>query len=74
MRVVPESDTGVAMVTGAFTLGLFVLGVLVVTYATPMDVGRRELVGFGVGFALFMGIYFLSMSADRVLTGDDQHE
>lgn len=76
MRLVPETDVGVAMATGAFTLGLFVVALAVIAFATPTDLGRRELVGFSVGFGLFIAVYFLSMRADTILTGDsyDDHE
>jgi|GEM_PF-1772880 len=74
MKLIPESDTGVALAAGAFTLLLFVLGIAIVSATSPTGVGRFELVGFGVGFGLFIGIYFLSMSADRLLKGDDKEQ
>jgi hypothetical protein len=74
MRVVPESDTGVALAAGAFTLLLFVLGVGIVSATSPSGVGRFELAGFAVGFGLFITIYFLSMNADRILKGDDKEQ
>jgi len=74
MQLLPESDKGVALAAGAFTLLLFVLGVGIVSATSPSGVGRLELAGFAVGFSLFMAIYFLSMSADRILKGDDKEQ
>lgn len=74
VRLVPESEKGVAMAAGAFTLALFGVGLAIVHVATPTELGRRELVGFGIGFGLFMAIYFVSMSADSVLMGDDYRD
>lgn len=71
MRLVPESEKGVAMAAGAVTLALFGVGLAIVHVATPAELGRRELVGFGIGFGLFLAVYFVSMSADTVLMGDD---
>ncbi len=74
MQLLPESDTGFALAMGAFTLLLFVLAVAIVSATSPSGVGRLELAGFAIGFALFVGIYFVSMSADRVLKGDDKEQ
>ncbi|WP_460920033.1 hypothetical protein [Salinarchaeum chitinilyticum] len=74
MRLIPESDKGVALAAGAFTLLLFVLGIGIVSVTSPSGVGRFELATFGVGFGLFIAIYFFSMSADRILKGDDKEQ
>ena len=74
MRLLPESDTGFALAMGAFTLLLFVLAVGIVSATSPSGVGRLELAGFAIGFSLFVAIYFVSMSADRVLKGDDKEQ
>jgi tellurite resistance protein TehA-like permease len=74
MRVVPESDKGVALAAGAFTLLLFVVGIAIVSATSPTGVGTFELVGFAAGFTLFITIYFLSMNADRILKGDDKEQ
>lgn len=71
MSPLPESEKGVAMAAGVFTLLLFGVSLAVVHVGTPAELGRRELVGFGVGFGLFVAVYFVSMSADTVLMGDD---
>ena len=70
MKLIPASDVGVAMATGVLTLGLFGVALGIVAFATPASLGQRELVGFGIGFGLFVAVYFLSMRADVVLTGD----
>jgi len=74
VQLLPESDKAVALLAGGVTLALFVVGIAIVSVTSPSGVGGRELAGFAVGFGLFVAIYFVSMSADRVLRGDDKQE
>ena len=63
MRRILESDTGVYVTAGAFMIVVFVVGLVALTASTPVTLGTRDLFGFVVGFAIFVGIYFFSMAA-----------
>ncbi len=66
MRQVLESDTGFYYTVGAFTVAVFVIGLAIVGVTNPEAIGTRELVGFVVGFFLFMLVYFVSVSVRRL--------
>lgn len=70
MRRILESDTGFYYAVGAFTVAIFVIGLAVVGVTNPDAIGTRELVGFVVGFFLFVLVYFVSVSVHRLEGGD----
>ncbi|MCU4741131.1 hypothetical protein OB955_06710 [Halobacteria archaeon AArc-m2/3/4] len=70
MRRILESDTGFYYAVGAFTVAIFVIGLVIVGVTNPDTIGTRELIGFVVGFFLFMLVYFISISVHRLEGGD----
>ena len=55
------TDRGFYYAVGLFTVAIFVVGLAILAWATPGGIGTRELVGFVVGFGLFMGSYVVAM-------------
>ncbi|WP_290819329.1 hypothetical protein [Halovivax sp.] len=67
MRRLLESDRAFYYAVGLFTLGIFVGGLALLAATSPDGVGSRELVGFSVGFLLFILVYFVSMTIYRMV-------
>ena len=65
--VLLQSDRVFYWLVGLFTSCVFVAGIAALTIVSPDGVGSRELVGFVVGFAIFMLIYFVSMAIYRLV-------
>lgn len=63
--MLPESDTGVYVVSGVFTIFVFAVAVAVVVGFTAIGLTARTVVTLTVGFLLFMGVYFVSMAVYR---------
>lgn len=70
MRRLLESDLAVYYAMGAFTVALFLGGLVVLAATNPDGIGTDELVGFVVGFGLFMASYVVAMAIYRLVPGD----
>ena len=62
-----SSDRAFYYAVGLFTTALFVGGLAILALTSPDGVGGRELVGFVVGFGLFMLVYVVSLSIYRLV-------
>lgn len=71
MRNPLESDTAFYGAVGAFVTALFVLGLGLFALFDPASLQGREMVGFVVGFGLFMLVYFVSVFVHRLEDGVD---
>ncbi|MEY7852086.1 hypothetical protein AB7C87_23120 [Natrarchaeobius sp. A-rgal3] len=71
MRSILESDVGFYYAIGAFTLGVFVVGLVGLWTVGSGGVGTRELVGLVVGFVLFMLVYIVSIAVRRLEEAED---
>ncbi|RQG95183.1 hypothetical protein [Natrarchaeobius chitinivorans] len=71
MRSFLESDTGFYVAIGAFTVVVFVVGLVALAFVSPGGIGTRELGGLVVGFALFMLVYFVSVAVHRLEETED---
>lgn len=66
MRERFDSDVGFYYAVGAFTIGIFVVGLIALTVLSPAGIGTVELGGLVVGFALFMLVYFISVTVHQL--------
>jgi len=66
MRQYLESDLGFYYGVGAFIIAIFVIGLVAVAVIDPDGVGTVELVGLAGGFFVFMLVYFISVSVQRL--------
>lgn len=62
-----RSDRVFYWLVGLFTVLIFLVGLATLAATKPGGVGSRELLGFVVGFSLFMSFYFLSMTVYRLV-------
>ena len=60
----PDSDTGIYVATGVFTIAVFVVAVAVVAL-TSLELTTATIVTLSIGFFLFMAVYFVSMAVYR---------
>lgn len=70
MREYLESDIGFYYAVGGFMIAVFVLGMVAIAVINPEGVGTVELVGLSGGFLVFMLVYFISISVQRLEDGD----
>ncbi|WP_254522066.1 hypothetical protein [Natrinema caseinilyticum] len=70
MREYLESDIGFYYAVGGFMVAVFVLGMVAVAVINPEGVGTIELVGLSGGFLVFILVYFISISVQRLEDGD----
>lgn len=54
------SDFGVYVLAGVFALGVFIVALLALSARLPGGLESRQVFGFGVGFLLFVGVYFVA--------------
>lgn len=66
-----ESDTGFYYSVGVFVIAIFVIGITALVIVDPSGVDGRTLVPLTVGFFLFMFVYFISISIQRIEAGED---
>lgn len=52
------SDFGVYVLAGAFALAVFVVALFTLSSRLAGGLDLRQVFGFGVGFLLFVGVYF----------------
>ncbi|WP_226005042.1 hypothetical protein [Natrinema salinisoli] len=70
MRSFFESDLRFYYGVGAFIIAVFVVGMTAFAVLNPGGVGTVELVGLSGGFFLFMLVYFIAISVQRLEGGD----
>ncbi|WP_254762697.1 hypothetical protein [Natrinema marinum] len=70
MRDRLESDLGFYYAFGVFIIAIFVVGLAAFALLNPGGVGTIELVGLSGGFFVFMLVYFISISVQRLEDGD----
>ncbi|ELY84671.1 hypothetical protein [Natrinema altunense] len=70
MRERLESDIGFYYAVGGFIIAVFVVGLAAFAAINPDGVGTVELVGLAGGFSLFMLVYFIAISVQRLEDGD----
>ncbi|WP_247003932.1 hypothetical protein [Halosolutus gelatinilyticus] len=66
MREYLETDIGFYYAIGAFTMAVFLVGLVALAVINPRGVGTTELVGLVGGFFLFMLVYFISITVHRL--------
>jgi len=71
MRQYLESDLGFYYGVGIFVIAVFVLGMAAVAIVDPDGVGTVELIGLAGGFFVFMLVYFISVSVQRLEDGEN---
>ncbi|OLZ42217.1 hypothetical protein A6E15_15120 [Natrinema saccharevitans] len=70
MRERLESDLGFYYAVGGFIIAVFVVGMAAFALVSPDGVGTVELVGLSGGFFVFMLVYFIAVSVQRLEDGD----
>ncbi|TMT85316.1 hypothetical protein E2L06_01335 [Haloterrigena sp. H1] len=71
MREYLESDLGFYYGVGAFIIAIFVIGLIAVAIIDPDGVDTVGLVGLTGGFFVFMLVYFVSISIQRLEDGEN---
>jgi len=71
MRQYLESDLGFYYAVGIFVIAVFVLGMAAVAIIDPDGMGTVELIGLAGGFFVFMLVYFISVSVQRLEDGEN---
>ncbi|QLK24746.1 hypothetical protein HYG81_11530 [Natrinema zhouii] len=66
MRERLETDIGFYYAFGGFLIAIFVLGLAVVAVIDPAGVRTVELIGLSGGFFMFILVYFISISIQRL--------
>lgn len=66
MRSHLESDLGFYYAVGVFIIAIFTVGMAVIAVINPGGVGTVELVGLSGGFFLFMIVYSISITIQRL--------
>lgn len=62
--VLPESDTGIYVAAGVFTIAVFVVAVAIVAWM-QLELATTTIFALSLGFFVFMGVYFVSMAVYR---------
>ncbi|MUW15699.1 hypothetical protein GJ633_14490 [Halorubrum sp. CBA1125] len=71
MRDRLTSDLGVYVLSGLFSLVVFVVALTILSRTLPGGLGDRQLAGLVVGYLLFVGVY---ATAWGIYTGIDDRE
>ena len=71
MREYLESDLGFYYGVGAFIIAIFVIGLIAVAIIDPDGVDTVGLIGLAGGFFVFMLVYFVSISIQRLEDGEN---
>ena len=61
----PDSDTGIYVATGVFTIAVFVVAIAAVITWTSIELATGTIVMLTVGFLGFMAVYFVAMAVYR---------
>jgi hypothetical protein len=67
-----DSDLGVYLLSGAFSVLVFLIALAGLAYLVPGGLGRRRLFGFVVGFLLFVASYLAAMWIYREIGSREQ--
>lgn len=71
MERVLESDVAFYYAVGGFVIAIFLSGVVAVRIVSPESIDLRTLLPLSAGFFLFMFVYFISISIQRIEAGED---
>ena len=63
--MLPESDTGIYVISGLFAVLVFAFAIAVAVGRTMLDLTTGTVVTLTAGFLLFIGVYFVSMVVYR---------
>lgn len=70
----PETDTGIYVISGAFAIAVFVVAVALVVTLTAVDVSTRTVLTLTVGFLGFMAVYFVAWAVYRGIERSERGE
>lgn len=60
--MLPESDTGIYVISGVFTIAVFVTAIAIAVGRTVLDLTTGTVLTLTGGFLLFMTVYFVSLA------------
>jgi high-affinity Fe2+/Pb2+ permease len=63
--MLPETDTGIYVASGLFTIAVFAVAIAAVVGRTVIGLTTRTVLTLSAGFLLFMIVYFVSMAVYR---------
>lgn len=72
--MLPESETGIYVTSGVFTVLVFAFAVAVAAGRTMLELTTGTVVTLTVGFLLFIGVYFVSMVVYREIDRRERAE
>lgn len=59
--MLPETDTGIYVTSGLFTIAVFAVAIAAAVGWTVIGLTTRTVLTLSAGFLLFIGVYFVSM-------------
>ena len=72
--MLPESDTGIYVVSGVFTIVVFAVAVAVVIGRNVIGLTTGTVITLTAGFLIFMAVYFVSMAIYRGIERNERTE
>ncbi len=72
--MLPESDTGIYVVSGVFTIVVFAVAIAVVIGRNVIGLTTGSVITLTAGFLIFMGVYFVSMAIYRGIERNERAE
>ncbi len=72
--MLPESDTGIYVVSGVFTIVVFAVAVAVVIGRNVIGLTTGTVITLTAGFLIFMAVYFVSMAIYRGIERNERAE
>ncbi|TKR25274.1 hypothetical protein [Natronomonas salsuginis] len=70
--VLPETDTGVYVVSGLFALAVFVAAIAFVVSRTAIELTTGTVLTLSAGFVGFIAVYFIAMVVYREIDDREQ--
>jgi high-affinity Fe2+/Pb2+ permease len=70
--VLPETDTGVYIVSGLFALAVFVAAIAFVVSRTAVELTTGTMLTLSAGFVGFIAVYFIAMVVYREIDDREQ--
>lgn len=70
--VLPETDTGVYVVSGLFALAVFVAAIAFVVSRTAIELTTGSILTLSAGFVGFIAVYFIAMVVYREIDDREQ--
>jgi high-affinity Fe2+/Pb2+ permease len=70
--VLPETDTGVYVVSGLFALAVFVAAIAFVVSRTAIELTTGTMLTLSAGFVGFIAVYFIAMVVYREIDDREQ--